>query len=315
MTRVVRLLAYGVVLAAGAAAFAATRIAEPARPFLWKVERPGQPTAWLFGTIHVPDARVQVLPAIVRRAFHSADRLVTEIPLDAAAQLKVSQALLLPENVRLRDVLGQTRFDRLVATIRAAVGDEEPHVGAAVVGAVDRLEPWAALAQLALVEYLPDLLAGRPSLDARLHADAQAAGKALSALETVEEQAGVFDAFTREEQIVLLDTALNQADTALSSGGLMPGRLLVDRYLSGDATALANALYAQAPAHPTLARKFERALLHDRNTRMVERFESLRMAHPTEVLFVAVGTLHLVGDASVPMLLKARGYRVTGCSS
>ena len=307
----VRLIAFGLVLAAGAVAFAATRAAEPARPLLWKVERPGHPTAWLFGTIHVPDPRVLALPAIVRDALASADRLVTEIPLDAEAQLAVAGALMLPPDARLRDILGPERFSRLVATIRAAVDDEAPLVGAAVVGALDRLKPWAAMAQLAMVEYLPDLLAGRPSLDARLHADAHAAGKALSALETVDEQAGVFDVFSLDQQLALRDAALDQAEDAAASGSVLPGRLLVDRYLTGDADALEHALDAQAPKDAALARKFEQALLHDRNVRMAERFDALRQAHPEEVFFVAVGTLHLVGEGSLPTLLADRGYRVT----
>jgi uncharacterized protein YbaP (TraB family) len=299
----------GAVLASGIAWVAGARAAEPARPFLWKVERDGQSPAWLFGTIHVPDARVQALPPAVRTAFASADRLVTEIPLDLDAQLAVAQALLLPPDQQLRDILGADRFARLAAVIRTALDDETPAVSTVVLAALDRLKPWAAMTQLALVEYLPDLLSGRPSLDARLFSDARDAGKQLSALETVAEQAGVFDVFTVDEQVALLDTALAQAEAAARTDA-RPGRLLVDRYLAGDAAGLHAAVDEQAPDDPALARKFAHVLLDDRNRRMVDRFEALRAAHPDDVMFVAIGTLHLVGDASVPTLLEARGYRV-----
>lgn len=306
---VVRGLVVGAVLLAGATLLLAAPAADPARPFLWKVEREGLPAAYLFGTIHVPDARVQKLPPVVSRAFAAADRVVTEIPLDADAQLGVTQALLLPTGQQLRDVLGEARFTRLASTISTALDDEAPVVAAVVVAALDRLKPWAAMAQLALVEYLPDLLSGRPSLDARLHEDARAAGKPVSALETVIEQASVFDAFTADEQLALLDAALDQTEEGTRTG-VFPGRALVDHYLSGDARRLATALQDQAPGDAALARKFEQVLLRDRNVRMTDRFEALRAAHPTEVLFVAVGTLHLVGDASLPILLESRGYRV-----
>lgn len=306
---IVRGLVVGVVLLAGAALLLAAPAAQPARPFLWKVEREGQPHAYLFGTIHVPDARVQRLPQVVSRAFAAADRVVTEIPLDADAQLGVTQALLLPTDQQLRDVLGDARFTRLASTISTALDDEAPMVAAVVVTALDRLKPWAAMAQLALVEYLPDLLSGRPSLDARLHADARAAGTPVSALETVSEQASVFEAFTVDEQLALLDAALDQTEAGTRTG-VFPGRALVNHYLSGDASRLATALQDQAPGNAALAHKFERVLLRDRNVRMADRFEALRAAHPTDVMFVAVGTLHLVGDASLPTLLESRGYRV-----
>lgn len=302
------------VLAAGATWFASPQAAEPAQPFLWKVDRDGQPTAWLFGTIHVPDARVQALPPAVTRAFAAADRVVTEIPLDANAQLAVAQALLLPPDQQLRQRLGDARFARLASVIRTALDDEAPAVATVVLAAIDRLKPWAAMAQLALVEYLPDLINGRPSLDARLFADARQAGKQLSALETVDEQASVFEVFTLEEQLALLDTALDQAEAG-ARGDVQPGRILVDRYLTGDAALLHAAVDEQAPSDPALARKFEQVLLHDRNRRMVERFEALRAAHPQDVMFVAIGTLHLVGEASVPVLLEARGYRVARVTS
>ena len=311
MSPVVRGLVVGVVLLAGATLLlAAPPAAEPSQPFLWKVERDGMPTAFLFGTIHVPDARVQTLPTAVVRAFAAADRVVTEIPLDAEAQLGVTQALLLPPDQQLRNVLGEARFARLASAIRTALDDDAPMVAVAVVAALDRLKPWAAMAQLSLVEYLPDLLSGRPSLDARLHADAHAAGKPVSALETVSEQASVFDNFTLDEQLALLDAALDQTETSARTGAFQ-GRALVDHYLSGDAARLVTAMHDQAPADAALARKFEQVLLRDRNVRMADRFETLRADHPTDVLFVAVGTLHLVGDASLPLLLEARGYRVS----
>lgn len=301
----------GVVLLAGVMLLvAAPSSAEPSRPFLWKVERTGFPTAFLFGTIHVPDARLQTLPPAVARSFSAADHVVTEIPLDAEAQLGVTRALLLPSDQQLRTVLGEARFARLASAINAALGDDAPMVAAVVVAALDRLKPWAAMAQLALVEYLPDLLSGRPSLDARLHADAQAAGKSLGALETVDEQASVFDSFTLDEQLALMDAALDQAEVSARTG-TFPGRALVEHYLSGDAARLVAALRDQAPTDEALARKFEQVLLRDRNVRMADRFEALRSEHPTDVLFVAVGTLHLVGDASLPQLLEARGYRVS----
>jgi len=312
-------LAVGALLVAGTGAWLAAHPRDTRRPpavlrssgppFLWKAERPGMPTVWLFGTIHVPDARVLALAPSVTAALAAADHVVTEIPLDLEAQLGVAPHLLLPTGTQLRDVLGEARFARLSSLVTEALADEAPMVGTVLLAALDQVKPWAALAQLSLLEYLPDVLGGRPTLDARLHEDARRAGKRLSALETVAEQATVFDAFTLDEQVALLDGAIAQAEAGLRAG-TSPGRALVDAYLDGNEATLLASTGAQGPDDAPLGAKFTRVLLRDRNRRMIERFEGLRDAHPADVFFVAVGTLHLVGADSLPTLLEARGYRV-----
>lgn len=310
----VRAAVIATLLVTAAGVWLAAQPAAPRQPFLWKAQRAGAPPVWLFGTIHVPDARVQALPAVVADAFRDATHVVTEIPLDLEAQLSVSGQLLLPANDSLQTLVGEARFSRLVTVISAALAEDAPAIANLVIGALDRLKPWAAMAQLSLLDYLPEVLAGRPSLDARLYADASSAGKRLSSLETIDDQARVFDVFTADEQVALLEAALVQAEEGRAAGQA-PSRLLVDRYLTGDAALLADAVDEQAPADAALAAKFTRVLLHERNRRMIERFERLRAEHPDDVYFVAVGTLHLVGAAGLPALFEARGYRVERVTS
>jgi uncharacterized protein YbaP (TraB family) len=277
-----------------------------AAPLLWQ-GRMGTHQVALFGTIHVPDARVLALPAVVRQALDRADRVVTEIPLDASRQAELAAALLLPEGRRLRAIIGDARFARLEQRVRAALAPTAPEVAPLVAGMLDRLKPWAALAQLATLEYLPDLLAGRTSLDAMIYAEAAAAGKRVGGLETVAEQAGTFDAFSPAEQAALLDEALHDLETP---GAAPTGAALVGWYLEGNDEKLASAL-GQGTGDPALARKFEAEVLTKRNHRMAARIEALRRDAPGETLFVAVGALHLVGAENLPQLLQARGYELS----
>jgi uncharacterized protein len=260
----------------------------------------------LFGTIHVPDARVLALPLTVRSAFDRADRVVTEIPLDASRQAELAAALLLPEGQRLRALIGEPLFARLDARVRAALTPTAPEVAPLVAGMLDRLKPWAALAQLATLEYLPDLLAGRTSLDAQIYADAVAAGKKVGGLETVSEQAATFDVFSAAEQAALLDEALRDIETPASPRGAQ----LVEWYLEGNDEKLAGAL-TQGSRDSALARKFEAEVLVRRNHRMADRIDALRRDAPGETVFVAVGALHLVGSDNLPQLLQARGYEIS----
>ncbi len=274
-------------------------------PLLWEGHRGTQRIA-LFGTIHVPDPRVLALPSPVRRAFDASDRVVTEIPLDAGRQAELAALLLLPEGQRLRAIVGEARFARLEQRVRAALAPTAPEVAPLVASMLDRLKPWAAVAQLATLEYLPALLAGRVSLDAQLYADAIAAGKRVGGLETVAEQAGAFDAFSVEEQAALLDEALSDLE---EPGQAVTGATLVEWYLAGDGEKLAGAL-SQGTGDPELARKFQAEVLVKRNHRMADRIEALRRDTPDETVFVAVGALHLVGTENLPQLLEARGYEL-----
>ncbi|AMY12367.1 TraB family protein [Luteitalea pratensis] len=300
----------GLVLVAVLALVVAARSEPAARtpaaaPLLWQGLL-GAHQVSLFGTIHVPDPRVLALSPPVRVAFDRADRVVTEIPLDGAQQAELAAALVLPDGQRLRAIVGEAMFARLEARVRAALTPIAPEMAPLVAGMLDRLKPWAALSQLATLEYLPDLLAGRTPLDVKLYGEAVAAGKKVGGLETVAEQAGTFDAFSPEEQATLLDEALRDFEAPAGP----TGKQLVEWYLEGNGDKLAAAL-SQGSRNDALARKFEAEVLVKRNHRMADRIDDLRRDAPGETLFVAVGALHLVGSDNLPQLLQARGYEIS----
>ena len=274
-------------------------------PLLWQ-GRHGAQQISLFGTIHVPDARVLTLSPSVRAAFDRADRVVTEIPLDRTSQAELAAALLLPQGQRLRTIVGEAVFARLEARVKAVLTPLAPEMAPLVAGLLDRWKPWAAMSQLATLQYLPDLLAGRTPLDVKLYADAVAAGKKVGGLETVAEQAGTFDAFSAQEQTALLDEALRDLDTPTGPTSAQ----LVEWYLEGNGDKLTAAL-SQGSGNAALAKKFEAEVLTKRNHRMADRIDVLRKQAPGETIFVAVGALHLLGDDNLPQLLQARGYEIS----
>lgn len=265
-------------------------------------------TVWVFGTIHVPDPRVLDLPPVVADAFDEAGQVITEIPLDGGTQADIESTLLLPEGQRLSDLIGNARFTRLQQVVRASLDTRAPRVAPIVLGMLDRLTPFAVMAQLATLEYVPDLLEGRLSLDARLYADAKAAGKHVSGLETAAEQVGVFDAFSMAEQVALLDGALGEREAPAAG---VTGPALVDLYLRGDAIALADVMRSVRGSDESLARKFEHHVLLVRNRRMAERIAVVRRADRDGTIFVAVGALHLVGAGSVLDELTRLGYAIS----
>ncbi|MGH9161113.1 MAG: TraB/GumN family protein [Vicinamibacteraceae bacterium] len=276
---------------------------------LWRVDGPA--SAYLFGTIHVPDARVLQLPARVDDALAEASAVYTEIPMDLNTRLALTDHVTLPPHQRLEDILGTTLHARLLKTFETALSDAPvPDATAtALETMLERLKPWAALGQLALLDYLPELAAGRQPLDALLYARAEADGKRVAGLETVDEQVAAFDRFTRAEQVAMLRAALDELDRARERH-TTPARALVEAYLDGDLDDL-NALLMDTAADAALARKFQDVMLVSRNRRMAERIGAIRHAEPSTVHFFAVGALHLFGPNGIPALLCDAGFRVT----
>src|SRR4051794_8147904 len=94
--------------------------AEPTRrPFLWVVE--GDPRIYLFGTLHVPDARVVAFPAAVRAAIAASDCVLTEVPGGASGGPGARAAMLLPAGKTLSDVLPKDLVERLRAFLGTRV--------------------------------------------------------------------------------------------------------------------------------------------------------------------------------------------------
>ncbi len=290
-------------------------VAQPATrsPFLWKIE--GAHTTYLYGTIHVPDPRVVDLPPSVEAAFKDSQAVFTEIRMDSATQIGVQRKVMLPDDQRLRDIVGQPLFDRLSKTVERSVPkDAPPGMGAMFGAMLDRMKPWAAMSSVELLEFLPDMLAGRQALDAMLYDRAQKEGKEVGALETVDEQLAVFEGFTNAEQASMLKLTLDSMDEAHAKGR-SPTDELIKGYLSGDLAKLSLMMTEAMRMDPVLFGKFSARALDDRNKLMVDRILAKRAERPDKTCFFAVGALHYAGETGILGLLKKKGLTVTRVSA
>src|SRR5262245_14195662 len=157
------------------------------KPFLWRIE--GTPPSYLYGTVHVPDPRVLELPEVVRRAFDASDVFNAEIPLDSATQAGLMKKVMLPPGQDLRKIVGEDVFARLMRAITKGLGSAAlPGTADLVATSLTPMKPWAAMSQIELIEFLPDILAGRQPLDATLYDMATKARKQVGGIETIEEQ-------------------------------------------------------------------------------------------------------------------------------
>ncbi len=290
-------------------------VAQPATrsPFLWKIE--GAHTTYLYGTIHVPDPRVVDLPPSVEAAFKDSQAVFTEIRMDSATQIGVQKKVMLDDDQRLHDIVGQPLFDRLSKTVERSVPkDAPPGMGAMFGAMLDRMKPWAAMSSVELLEFLPDMLAGRQALDAMLYDRAQKEHKEVGALETVDEQLAVFEGFTNAEQASMLKLTLDSMDEAHAKGR-SPTDELIKGYLSGDLAKLSLMMTEAMRMDPVLFGKFSARALDDRNKLMVDRILAKRAERPDKTCFFAVGALHYAGETGILGLLKKKGLTVTRVSA
>jgi hypothetical protein len=143
---------------------------------------------------------------------------------------------------------------------------------------------------------------GQVALDVRLTNQAQAAGKPVTGLETMQEQIAVFDSLPPDEQASFLSAAameIPQKEKLMAA--------MKDAYLRRDIEGVRNAAYAGATkTERAAADKLERGLIDERNKRMAQRMQS-RFDGGT---FVAIGALHLPGEDGVLALLERDGYTI-----
>ena len=295
-----------------AAAAAAARPATPSvikKPFLWRIE--GPVPSYLYGTIHVPDAQVTNLPSAVDEAFKSSAAVFTEIPMDAALQISMMSKMMLPGDQNLREVLGPELFTRLSDTIQRSLPKDSPGpLGAAMTAMLGRMKPWAAMMQLTIIEFLPEMMAGNKALDTMLFDRAKSDGKETGGLETIDEQLAIFDALTMDEQVRMLKITLDTMDEA-HKAGRSASRELIDGYVSGDLDKLAAMSNDSMKGEPELQKKFMARALDGRNLVMVDRLLAKRAERPTKTCFFAVGTLHYAGAEGILALLEKKGLKVT----
>jgi len=269
--------------------------AADAKPiFLWEAKHETG-TAYLFGTIHLPDPRVLKLPRVVREAFDRSDIVLTEIELDAATQVKMLRAMQLPRGESLKKILPEDVQKRIAKLLPMA--------------AVEKQKVWAVTVNLMLLQAGDLFRSGRLPLDADLPLKAKAAGKTVGALETVEEQIGLFDKMTIEDQIEMLKDTLDLIEKDKASGTNTLHKL-VDLYLAGDLEAIMKFETTMGRKPSERDKKFMKLLLDDRNVRMADRLAARMKKDPGHIWFVAVGAAHYHGEVGVGSLLAKKGFKV-----
>lgn len=286
-TRCLRQLA--VCLALGVAAIGQAGAVDLRQGLLWEVKRSGVPVSYVYGTIHSDDPRALALLDAALPYMDTCTTMTTEVILDAQSARQSAHVMTLGDGRTLRETLGDALFGKVVALLQPRGLPEQQ---------LDRLKPWAVMTILAY----PESKSGKV-VDSMLAEWAAQEGKPVRALESVAEQLDALDGLSETDQIELLRSTVEGADQLPK---LMDD--LLDAYAAQDLSALERLSMAQVGSVTELVEaRFLDRLLYTRNRRMVERMKSVLEKGGA---CVAVGALHLSGDAGVLRKLSQQGYQL-----
>jgi uncharacterized protein YbaP (TraB family) len=266
--------------------------AEAAGP-VWAV-RGAHNTVYLAGSVHLLPANDSALPAAFERAYADSARLVMEIDLGKLDQLEAAAWMAdhgaLPPGTRLRDVIGEARWQRL-SSAAASLG--------LMPAGLSTQAPWLVGIELTEEAYTHEGFDPDAGVEEQLLRRAQADGKPTAGLETLEEELGGLVALSGADQVRMLDETLDELKDIRSEM-----TQIVGAWRAGDAPQLAALLSSEYQAFPSLYRP----LVTERNQRWAPQIEQLLQGRDNSL--VVVGSLHLVGDGGLLELLRKRGYTV-----
>lgn len=252
--------------------------------------------AHLLGSIHLAREDLRFDPA-VEAAFASSGALVVELdlrdlgPADSGAL--VLQHGQLPADQNLDELVSEAAWSEFAALLAEHGQNAELYRG---------FEPWVAMLVASA------LLASEKELSEESGVDRsfleRVGDREVIALETPELQLSLFDQLPLDQQVLLLEAVVTEADDSRDALGQ-----LYEAWRLGDAEFLAS-IALEDDGDPALAALQER-MYADRNRSMTERIDALlREGGDQGRYFVVVGAGHMVGDSGIPALLRERGHRV-----
>ena len=280
-----------------AAAAVSAQAAAPQRGTLYRVRHQNNMT-YLFGTIHVGTPEFFPLEPQVTRALTGASKLVLEI--DIRDQAPFQRALQKHGLYAAGDSIDRHLSPDSLAELRLAL----QRYGLAFDN-VRQMKPWMLTNMLLGLELARNGYHYNQGVERFLLSLTEGQSKSVLALESADYQMSLFNAMDEAAQ----EQYLREQLTELGDGNsLKKAVALIEAWAGGNSNAI-ESIMREGLDDKSVTSEFTRHMLLDkRNPAMADKIETLLRndAHT----FVGVGLLHLVGNGSVPALLRQRGYQV-----
>ncbi|MDD3592671.1 MAG: TraB/GumN family protein [Sulfurovum sp.] len=296
MLQLVWILLTGTVLAS-------TSSSEIKAPFLWHLSK-GNTEFYLFGTMHLSDPSLQVLPEALGKALSRADAVYTEISMESAEQFNATRVMQREDGKTLQSTLPAPLYQRSVAYLKSL----NPTLN---MQPFEKLKLWAFAATLQFLEAQLNhpLL---PVIDAVIYQRAKKEGKEVGGIETIQEQLAAMEALSEREQLLMLEATLDYLEQ--NRDYVMTMQKL---YRSGDEKALMaylTSMMFQEEKYRALEERFMQLILYDRNAHMAQRILQKVKENPQKIYLFAFGVMHFLDRGSVTELLEKEGFEAVRVS-
>lgn len=270
---------------------------------LFRIDAEGRPSSYIYGTVHVADERLQVLPAAVERALDSAAVVVLErgdVSEQAVRSVMplAARLMMLPRNQALDSIIDEDEMKVVTKAVKAAgLAPELARI----------LRPWAATLFLAGSECEKKRYeAGLKPLDYRILEAAKAKSIRIVGLEQIVEQYESLAAVPENVQVAWLRSSIKLYEN-IDDMSETTVALYLDRKIEAiwDLTV---ALTQDVGMTQEVMVDLKRVIVSDRNARMMKR----SLEHLAEGgAFIAVGAMHLGGADGLVRKIEDAGLKVT----
>jgi len=265
---------------------------------LWKVSGNGlKKASWLFGTYHLMnDGFLNSMPQ-VGKSLKKADAVVGELEINPGVMAELMPMMTLPYGT-LDSLLGPENTDKLKVVLQEKTGI--PFVF------LNKMKPMSVYVMIAAESSKKtgntEMEKGVP-MDAYFQQEAKRKKKPVLALETVKQQGDIlFNSTSLERQVELLMTYIEKGD----DGKEDESEKLIACYRAQQLNCLQKLMMES-----DFNAEENAELLNKRNLNWIQPLESFMK---NQSCFVAVGALHLTGEAGLIKLLREKGYTVEAAS-
>jgi uncharacterized protein len=272
---------------------AATGQLGESRATLWKVQGDHN-SVYLLGSIHVLSKQAYPLKPVLEHAFDDANQVVFEIDLTRFTRKSFKEEF----NRTAYYPPGQSLSKKLTPRTIELLNSILPLYGWSL-QKVEHVKPWFLAEALSSRTLEMAGFSDQYGIDLYFYRKAKAAGKPVLGLETLRDQAEIFDRFNDEQNEQYLLSTLS----GLPAYAEMI-RQLVSAWRNGDVESLDRLLNQDKRADPAT----HDVLFSRRNSKWLPEIE--RFAHGDANYLIIVGAGHLVGEDGVVAQLRRAGYSV-----
>lgn len=268
-------------------------------PLMWKVTDGEGHTLYMFGTIHVGDARSDTALERVSTVMEQCDALAVEFDVvayqkDPGAMTQSMMQFVLTDGTTIEDHMSADLYERAYALLKEAglFPDLMKNYNLAM---------WAQLVETAAIQT-------HAKLDAEHAMDVMLINRAYEKeipvwdIESAEFQMDLLNSFDDELYLMQIETTLDSLDMYGASLELM-----YKLWLAGNRELFWQLVATETDGSDVLSDYNER-VVSERNASMAEKAKEYMQSGKT--VFFAVGAAHMANDAGIVQLLKDAGYTV-----